>query len=264
MAVARPDSPDANFQSTPLILDAPIIPITYTLSDPEEDRVRFVRAWYSQDGGGNWQRAVAAAGTITTNLVTSSEGRNYTYDWDVLASGFFGLSDNVVFRLEAYTDLKPAYTDLKPYTSTVPGPYQHPYASATTFPFRVRGTQVQVCRDAVQPCNEAAGATVYRLPKEGSRDAQPMGNGGIPYRTDSHGYLQGRGKLQTDDRLVALLPVTSTDIYTLYYTSAAPNLSGLTTYTVTASGVQTLDGERQQPARAVRPERGAGVGCQPG
>ena len=101
----------------------------------------------------------------------------YTYNWDT--SGFFGLSDNVVFRLEAYPDLHPR-------RNSVPGPYQHPYASATTFPFRVRGTQVQVYRDAVQPGNESAGATVYqfhertipRRPTDGQRrhtvsDRQP-------------------------------------------------------------------------------------------
>ena len=395
VAVARPGSPDANFQSTPRILDTPVIPITYTLSDPEGDPVRFVRAFYSPDGGGKWYPAMAASGTITSNLPTSlgsavkfdgvddhinvphsnslnplteltmeawvkltdtnrnqkivgktpagsgyllgvangqiypeiwdTNGTNYTftagsvpsnqwthlavtwrsggqmigyingmpvmtitasvnpiapntnilriggapwrndfrtigtiddvrlygralsaaeiragmyqplqgnetglvaywrfdegsgttirdqtanhnngtlvngptwapghvpspvaytYNWDT--SGFFGLSDNMVFRLEAYLDLHPQ-------PNSVPGPYQHPYASATTFPFRVRGTQVRVCRDAVQPCNGAAGATVYRLLKGQSRDAQPMGSGGAPFQTDSHGYLQGRG-----------------------------------------------------------------------
>ena len=212
VTVLRPALPDANFQSTPLILDAPIITITYTLSDTEQNPVRFVRGRYSLDGGDNWQPAVAATGTKTANFPTGK----HTFQWDT--SGFFGQSDNVVFRLEAYTDLKP-------YTSTVPGPYQHPYASATTFPFRVRGTQVQVCQDAVQPCNEAAGATVYRFLKGQSRVTQPMGSGGIPYQTDSHGYLQGREKLTADpdpeksDHLVALWPtaeVTATTPTRLY------------------------------------------------
>ena len=101
IAVARPDSPDANFQSTRLILDAPVITITYTLSDTERNPVRFVRAWYSLDGGDNWQPAVAATCTKTANLPTGK----HTFQWDT--SGFFGQSDNVVFRLEAYTDLKP-------------------------------------------------------------------------------------------------------------------------------------------------------------
>ena len=43
-----------------------------------------------------------------------------------------------------------------------------------------------------------------------------------------------------DDKLVALAPITATESYTLYYTSATPTLTGLDAYTVTTQGVQTL------------------------
>jgi subtilisin-like proprotein convertase family protein len=161
--------------------------------------------------------------------------------WDTFASGVFGQSDNVVFRLEAYP--QPAHTGITGtyrYTDATPGPYQWPYAAAATFPFRVRGTQVQVYSGTVAPGNEVAGAMVYRLPCGQSCDAEPLGGVESPFHTDAHGYLQGRGQLEIGDQLVALLPITATDSYTLYYTSAAPTLTGLDGYTVTVPGVQSL------------------------
>ena len=152
------------------------------------------------------------------------------FQWDVFASGFFGQSDNVVFRLEAYPSLTSG-------PNGVPV-FQRPYASATTFPFRVRGTQVQVF-SGTQPISNAL---VYRLLAGQTLRAQPFADSsGRPFRTDGQGYLQGRGQLGRGDRLVALYPITATDSYTLYVTSAAPTLAGLNLYTVTQPGVQTLN-----------------------
>jgi len=383
LAVNRPVAAgDANFFSTPEILDSRFIPITYTLFDLEGDRVGRVAATYSLDGGGKWSPA-ALTDTVTTNLETSlphhyvsrdafpipisatsslvsatlvvpgdgpiadvnvwlnvthahdsdldvslespwgqrvelfsavggsgadftgtalddeaaiaiisgtapftdtyrPEGNLSDFDgqmargtwtlwvtdtvpitgdgallswgldlqagsgahvltWDTFASGVFGRSDNVVFRLEAYP--QPIHSDISgtyAYTGSAPGPYQWPYAAAATFPFRVQGTQVRVYSETVAPGNEAAGAIVYRLPGGQSQSAEPMGGPENPFHTDGHGYLQGRGRLEIGDRLVALLPITSTDSYTLYHTSASPTLVGLDAYTVTAPGVQVL------------------------
>jgi subtilisin-like proprotein convertase family protein len=369
---------NANFAYVDPLARTPVIPMTYTLSDPEGDPVRFIRAYYSPDGGGKWYTATAASGTVTTNLATTTtvpalvgrvitttavnttplaipdlavttsslfvsqagliadldvmvnlthtydsdlvitliapsgravdlfdrqggsgdnltntifddeaatsiqngtapfsgrfrpvaalsafdslsllggwrlsiadvaggdvgrvlswsitatlnDGHKYTYAWDTFASGFFGQSDNVVFRIEAYPSLTSG-------PNGVPV-FQHPYASATTFPFRVRGTQVRVLNDT-QPI---ANALVYRLPAGQTSGAQLFtDSGGQPFRTDGQGYLQGRGHIGPGDHLMALLPITSTDSYTLYYTSAAPTLTGLNLYTVTQAGVQTL------------------------
>lgn len=262
VTMVRPVSHNANFFSITPTLSSPIIPLTYTLSDPEGDPVRFVRAYYSPDGGGKWYTATAASGTITTNLTATPSGTKHIFNWDTFASGFFGQSDNVVFRIEAYPSLKPL-------TNSVPV-FQRPYASSTTFPFRVRGTQVRVVQDTptIQPPVSSsvkiflpfiaqnssgvgsvpaplpatnANALVYRLPTGLTRDAQPIANSaGQPFHTDGQGYLQGRGQLNLGDRLVALLPLTATESYTLYATSAAPTLNGLALYTVTAPGVQTL------------------------
>ena len=162
----------------------------------------------------------------------------HTYTWDVFASGFFGQSDNVVFRLEVSPlPSHSSVTGTYRYTNAIPGPYQRPYVSAHTFPFRVRGSQVRVLSGMVPVSN----ALVYRLPEGRSSGAEPFASGaGLPFRTDSQGYLQGRGELNIGDRLVALLPITATDSYVLYHTNAKPTLTGLEAYTVTALGVQTL------------------------
>ena len=166
---------------------------------------------------------------------------DYTFTWDTFASEFFGQSDNVVFRIEAYsTGAAPAAAGTYQYFNSTPL-FQHPYTSAATFPFRVRGTQVRVMHeDGATP---AAQAAVYRLEKGANGRAAaiaPAYTGGEPYHTNSAGYLLGHGKLNRGDRLVALWPAVITDTYTLYYTSAAPNHTNLNYYTVTSDGVQTL------------------------
>ncbi|MGD9101661.1 MAG: proprotein convertase P-domain-containing protein, partial [Anaerolineae bacterium] len=148
------------------------------------------------------------AGTLD-EWTLKSVGSQHTYTWDTFASGFFGQSDNVVLRLEAYPvpsqgDQSGTYR----YTNQTPGPYQRPYASAHTFPFRVQGTQVRVYSETVKAGHEVAGAMVYRLPAGQVRGGDPMADSsGDPLRTDHRGYLQGRGQINSGDQLVALLPV---------------------------------------------------------
>ena len=129
------------------------IAISYTLSQPDSKPVAYVRAYYSPDGGGRWLPAVAASGTITTNLATSPSGVSHVYNWDVFASGFFGRSDNVVFRIVAVPDLRAG-------ANSVPGPYLYGSNASDTYPFRVRGTQVRVMEGGVP----VPGALVYRQP----------------------------------------------------------------------------------------------------
>jgi hypothetical protein len=233
LRVGRPGrTADAGFYSTPDVLEHQLIPFTYTLSDAEGDPVRYVRAFYSPDGGGRWF-AAALTNTVVTDLVAVPSGSTHVLTWDTFASGFFGRSDDVVFRIEAYPGFQPA-------PNAVAGPYQWPYVAATTFPFRVRGTQVRVYSSTVAAGNELADVLVYRIPAGQLRGAPLADGAGNPYHTDARGYLQGRGQLGVDDRLVALLPITATDSYTLYYTSAAPTLTGLDAHAVANPGVQTL------------------------
>lgn len=234
---------NGNFNYTNPSVRAATVPITYTLFDPEGNRAS-VRAFYSLDGGGQWYPAVAAAGTLTTNLPTTA---TYTYNWDVFASGFFGVSDEVVFRLEVfpYPTLANAFSvdGTYRYTNTVAGLAQLPYRVAQTPRFRVRGTQLKV----VQGAAPVAGAMVYRLPVGQIDGAEPFADGsGFPFRTDALGFLQGRGQLQAGDGLAALLP-TSGSTEDVYYSLdpvlPIPDADAVTsTLTITSGGViQDLD-----------------------
>ncbi|MFZ4656071.1 MAG: FG-GAP repeat domain-containing protein [Caldilineaceae bacterium] len=248
ITVMRPGpTHNANFFSTPTVLDSPTIPLTYTLFDQEGDWVGRVAATYSMDGGGKWLPAVATSTTITTNLTTAPTGVQHVYNWNTFASGFFGQSDNVVLRLVAYsqplTTTQPITGSYR-YTNSAVGATQWASVNATTFPFRVRGTQVRVVNEKNQPLPNAL---VYRLPTGQFSGATPLADAtGQPFRTNAQGYLSGRGALQPGDGLVALLPMTSTQLitftqqYSYFLTSAAPISSGLALTKLSAPGVLTL------------------------
>ncbi len=154
LTVTRPvPAAPANYIVPPQIMASRTIPLAYTLFDPEGDAVGGVEAFYSLNGGGQWFPAVAASQTLTTHLSASPTGVAHTFTWDTFASGFFGRSDNVVVRLLAHSQPF-STTSLSngtvQYTKTVAGPIQRAYASAVTFPFRVRGTQVRVYTETVE------------------------------------------------------------------------------------------------------------------
>jgi hypothetical protein len=237
--VVRPSPPaNADFYSAGRVNSAATIPITYTLSDPNSTAVRLLRAFYSPDGGGQWFPAVAATGTLTSNLSTSPGGVTRTFNWNVSASGFFGQSDNVVFRLQAV----PTIT-LR--ADAVAGPYLYGSYASQTFPFRVRGTQIRVVTGTTTPVSSAL---VFRLPGGQSVGGAPLtDNSAVPFRTDAQGYLQGRGQVSVGDRLFAMLPITWTENYTLYHTSGTPTLNGVAAYTLTTAGVQTLTVSASRP-----------------
>ncbi len=234
----------ANFYAISAIRQSGIIPITYSLFQQGSRPIRTVRAFYSLDGGGHWYPAVATSDTKTTDLNSSPYPtqtliNTHLFNWNVFDSGLFGQSDNVIVRVEALPGLKPQ-------PNQASGSYQYPLAATQTFPFRVRGSQVRVVTaDTNAP---ATGALVYRLPSNQARAATLYTDlQGQPLTTDHQGYLQGRGELAQGDQLIALLPITATESYTLYYTSAAPNAAGVDAYTVNALGIQTLTVDAANP-----------------
>jgi len=238
----------ADFYATAAIRQTNLISLSYTLADPDSAPVGQLRVYYSLNGSfsgprDTWHAAKAAPGTVVTNLATTPTGRSYTFVWDVGASGFFGQSDNVVVRLEAL----PSY---KPRAQRAPGQYQRAFIATQSYPFRVRGTQVRVLNQNEQPVPDAR---IYQLPKDFVSGGLPMGSPTAPFRTDSQGYLAGRGALHVGDELIALQPVTVTSQYTIYYTSASatPNLAvgpgGLAAHRVEQSGVQRLRVSPQNP-----------------
>jgi hypothetical protein len=241
LTVSRPiTTANANFYSSPVIQDHTVIPITYTLFDPDGD-AGYIAAHYSPNGGGYWLPAIATTHTVTTNLSTSPgpTGTSHTFWWDTFTSGLFGQWDNVIFRIEAYPSLRP-------YTKSVPGPYQWSYAASQTYPFRVRGTQVRVLSETAPISN----ALVYRLPADQLAGGAPYAdNSGAPFRTDSQGYLQGRGQIDIGDRLLAMTPVYTDPFgnYTVYHTSGEPTQDGLAAFTVTEPGVQVLTVTAEHP-----------------
>jgi hypothetical protein len=221
---------DGALRVSPAIIEATEIPIHYRLTDREGDPVREIKAFYSLDGGGSWRPALAAAGTQTKHLATAPAGSEHIFTWDTFTSDFFGQSDNVIFRIEAYPESKPAPRGAAPLN-------QWPYSPAHTTQLRVRGTQVRVLQNG-QP---AANALVYRLPKGQARGGALFADGaGQPFRLDAQGYLQGRGAIAVGDRLVALTPVETSPSMTRYFTSARPTSAGLEAAVVNTPGVQVL------------------------
>jgi hypothetical protein len=191
--------------------DAAPVPIGLG-SPPYTDRFQpeeMLKLFNGRESGGRWYLVVrdtlknTHVGDILSWGMDVRFDCEHTYTWDTFASGFFGRSDNVVFRMEVYPSLRP-------YSGTVAGPYQWPYVAAQTFPFRVRGTQVRVMGEG----SPVPGALVYRIPAGQERGGTLFVDGsGRPLRTDNQGYLQGRGQLQVGDRLVALRPVVEEPIF---------------------------------------------------
>ncbi|MBK9714784.1 MAG: VCBS repeat-containing protein [Kouleothrix sp.] len=228
---AIPPVHSAAFYATSPILATRTISIGFTLAHPDSFPVQRVIGEYSLDGGDHWQPAIPHDPLSIVDLATSPTGIDYTYIWDVWQSGVMGQSDNVVFRLAAVPDLHPR-------PGRPAGPFQYATSSATTFPFRVRGSQVRVVA-AGQP---VAGAMVYHLPAGQVTGAVPYADlARQPFSTNSLGYLQGRGEIAAGDQLVAMLPISATETYTMYATSATPTPEGLAMTPVIVQGVQTLE-----------------------
>ncbi|MEM7028676.1 MAG: FG-GAP-like repeat-containing protein [Chloroflexota bacterium] len=223
----------ANFFAQSNIIPGVVsLPVTYTLFHPNGQRVKQVRAFYSPDGGGQWLPAKAdTTQSATTNLVASpyptvTANNTHVYYWDLSKSNFFGLSDNVVFRLEAvFTQTTTA--PVPPPAYSIPGPFLWPaplpetIVSSQTYPFRVRGQQIQV----LQAGTPVQDAFIYRLPTGIETVGTLIVNSeGEPARTNESGYLEGRLSMTEGDQLIAMLPVSGT-------TSTQQQTSSCKTYT---------------------------------
>lgn len=209
--------------------DSPKITFEYQIRDPHRESYRSLVAFYSLSGVGHWLDAVASNDTKSNSIPTNV---TQSFTWDTSASGFFGRSDNVVVRLVARPDAHVG-------RNLPAGPFQFPVLAAQTDSIRVRGTQIRVMRDGRAVRN----ASVYRLPKSRTSGATAYTNdAGRRLVTDQSGYLQGRGRLEPLDRIVALETVTATSTYSLCYTSAPVDRSGLNLPSVPiAGGPQVLN-----------------------
>ena len=213
-----------------------IVPLSYTLTHPDGQPFRSVQAFYSANGGGDWQPAVAAAGTVTTNLTLTDTQGTYTFYWDVDASRFYGSSQNVVVRIEALPSFKSSQR-LGGVTTQIGS------VGAQTDPLFVRGLQIHVTEnDEEGNVVPAIGAFVYLDSAESADSTATLVTDqlGRPLETDLNGLLEGRQTLEEGDQVVAMRPITVTRAYTVYHTSAMPTVAGLQMDAVTESGIQEL------------------------
>jgi subtilisin-like proprotein convertase family protein len=150
---------------------------------------------------------------IAWGLRVRTPAVTHVYTWNTFASGFSGQSDSVVFRMVAYPQDQDGKSNTYRYYDSSPGPFQRPYASATTFPFRVQSAPVCVYSETVASGNEATGARVYHLPKGQEDSGQVLAYTGGILLTDKDGCLPGWRQIEQGDRLFAMLPVTSNLVY---------------------------------------------------
>ncbi len=245
----------ADFYASPEVLSTNTITLPFVLRDPQEASVGRIEVFYSLDGGDNWQPAAATTNTLTTNLATSAAGTRHEFVWDTFKSGFFGKSDNVAVRMIAY-DAPPANQEVISgtyrYYNGVAGSFQRPFITATSFPFRVQSTQIQVV-DADNDNKPVPGALVFRLPDGQATGAELMPSAENPLATDNEGFLPGGGELEKGDRLVALMPVdvsdqiTFTDKVSLFHTSGRPTENGLSMREFRGPGEIVLSVSKDNP-----------------
>jgi subtilisin-like proprotein convertase family protein len=179
-------------------------------------------------------------------LRIKTTGVAHVFPWDTFASRFFGQSDNVVVRVVALSGATGPHA--------AADPYQRPYASATSFPFRVRGTQVQVVNPQNQPIPDAV---VFRLNEQLPQVQQLFAprTDAPAYTTNNLGFLGGRGALAPSDQLIALAPIPLPEPYgevysptvRLYVTNITPTASGVTGFSVTEPGVQQVTVSPERP-----------------
>jgi len=259
----------ASLYPTSNLFATQIIPITYMLYSipsalklantvlPAQIAVEYSVGGITDESGRRWRPATATTDTVTKNLTFGT----HVYNWDTLASDFFGQSENVQLRFIAYPvaphpeNIHGTYL----YTNTVANSFQRPYVSTTTMPFRLRGVMAQVCDNNCDNKNFLADSVVYRLKKDQTDGGETMGPGAVQslrstaFRTNARGIIARPSELGDGDQLLALAPFQEdwwceeneesncwmrnpftytqnlTDTIHLYYTNA---------YTVTGDGIE--------------------------
>ena len=127
LSIKRPGkTADAYFFSSAEILGGSasggMVPITYTLYDPEGDPIVKTLYEFSLDGGGTWTPTTKVTGG---GLAASRAGQSYAVTWD--ARGDKAVSENARFRVTIVHGKRA-------------GPVQRASTSALSPPFRVRAT----------------------------------------------------------------------------------------------------------------------------
>ena len=260
----NPIAAPTNFYGSANIIESGTAVFSYTVFSPVSETIHSLSAYYSVNGSGKWLPALQANGTnVVTNIqvttpapltaptqFTTSLATTHTYHWDVFNSGFFGQSDNVVFRLEANHSASPTGTQTVSgtysYANQMAGAMQRPFIAAQTFPFRVRGNQVFVTGTETISND----SLVYRLPAGQTIGALPFTDfAGKPFQIDSQGFLQGNGELAIGDTLFAMVPISTAanGKYTVYATNIEPLADTISGTAVTTPGLQTINVSEDSP-----------------
>ncbi len=217
------------------------VPIPYTVWATDERHIAEIEAWYSPNNGGNWYPAIAATGTPTQNIQAGiwPTGTNHIFYWDTFASNFSGQSNHTLIRLVA----KP-HGQTTGHNFTYPNqayfPQTHGSSSATSTPFRILTTHIQVFSQTAVLENQLANAVVYQRTQH-ANIAQPIGNqNGITYQTNNAGYLTSHSNLAIGDELFAMSLISQSGALDFYHMNSTPDLTGLDGHTITQAGKQAL------------------------
>ena len=242
--VSRPITTDnADFFSAPAIRTQRLISIPYQILAPIPGLKTNVMASFSLNGGGQWFPAISAGNTMTLDVDVNTIQH---FEWDTFASGLFGQTDNVIFRIDA---LQPN----NPVPNTAASATTRASIAVKTFPFRVHGMQILILNEN-SPVTTTS-TIVYRLSKR-EQDSprgqgRPLGSIQVPLQTDHRtfdGVLRGFGKLNPGDQLIPLVPAKEDNAegYTLYFTNATPNEGGISPdYTFSPNQVNVSDPDWQ-------------------
>jgi hypothetical protein len=239
--------PAAQGYASVAVLTTPVITFSYQLFHRDSVPAVRVRGQYSLDGGGNWLPAVpvAEAHLAAEARASSPTGVPHTYHWNVEASGIYGQSDQALFRLlvdagdpEVDAQGQPVRSNLGGYG--LPGPFLYRTNSASSAPFRLRGTIARVV-SARNP-NGEQGALVYHLPKGTQNNGTALAArlSKTPLASDRLGYVVSRTPIREGDQLVAVLPISHSEKVTYAFTSATPNSDSLDFTMAQSFGVHTL------------------------
>ena len=94
---------------------------------------------------------------------------------------------------------------------------------------------IRVCFDSALQCQAAIGATVYETTSE------------VGYAVDRTGHVINRNQIADGTQIWAMIPVSVTDTYTIYYTSGAPQTVSPSAYDDDPVGEMTLVIDDQKP-----------------
>lgn len=207
------------------IIDAPsapdqtaTAPVRYRLFDPDGESLARVEAFVRSPGDAGWRPAASAEATPTLVQIASELGSSHVFTLDLAASDLTTQTQDALLRLLVSPQLPFSPEAGYAYTSSTPGPFQHPATlTSAMLPTRPKSTSVAVDRE--RPVNNHSGALIYRSADPDTSLLQPLRDpDGAPMQTLPDGRLPRRVRLARGDQLAAVWnsgePLTYSYVYT--------------------------------------------------